>query len=32
VRQIRGTAANQVRDVAHVLVSASRSGMILSRD
>lgn len=32
VRQIRGTAANQVRDVQHVLVSASRSGMILSRD
>jgi len=32
VRQIRGTAANQVRDVQHVLVSASRSGLILSRD
>lgn len=32
VRQLRGTAANQVRDAQHVLVSAARSGMILSRD
>ena len=29
VRQIRGTAANQVAQARHVLVSASRSGMIL---
>ncbi|HQR02825.1 MAG: lipid-transfer protein [Proteobacteria bacterium] len=31
VRQIRGTAANQVKDARHVLVSASRSSMILGR-
>jgi acetyl-CoA acetyltransferase len=31
VRQVRGTAANQVQGVEHVLVSAARSGMILSR-
>jgi len=29
VRQIRGTAANQVPDVAHVLCSAGRSGIVL---
>jgi acetyl-CoA acetyltransferase len=29
VRQIRGTAANQVRGAEHVLVAAGRSGMIL---
>jgi acetyl-CoA acetyltransferase len=29
VRQIRGTAANQVRDAAHVLVSAGQSAMVL---
>ncbi|OCC23545.1 lipid-transfer protein [Croceicoccus estronivorus] len=29
VRQVRGTAANQIKDAKHVLVSASRSGMIL---
>jgi len=29
VRQVRGTAANQVPGARHVLVSASRSGMIL---
>lgn len=31
VKQIRGTAANQVRDAEHILVSASRSSAILSR-
>lgn len=31
VRQIRGTAANQVKDAAHVLVSASRSNVILGK-
>jgi acetyl-CoA acetyltransferase len=30
VRQVRGTAANQVEGVEHVLVSAGRSGLILS--
>jgi len=30
VRQIRGDAANQVPGVQHVLVSAGRSGLILS--
>src|SRR5439155_19701171 len=30
VRQVRGTAANQVDDVEHVLVSAGRSGLVLS--
>jgi acetyl-CoA acetyltransferase len=30
-RQIRGTAANQIKDVEHVLVSAGRSGAILTR-
>jgi len=29
VRQIRGTAANQVPDVVHVLCSAGRSGIVL---
>jgi acetyl-CoA acetyltransferase len=29
VRQVRGTAANQISDVEHVLVSASRSAVIL---
>jgi acetyl-CoA acetyltransferase len=32
VRQIRGTAANQVSDVEHVLISAGMSGAILGRD
>ena len=31
VRQIRGIAANQVEDVEHVLVSAGRSGLVLSK-
>ena len=31
VRQVRGTAANQVSDVEHVLVSAGMSGAILGR-
>jgi len=31
VRQLRGTAVNQVDDVEHVLVSAGRSGLILGR-
>ena len=31
VRQVRGTAANQVRDVEHVFVSAGMSGAILGR-
>ena len=30
VRQIRGTAANQVDGAEHVLVSAGRSGLVLS--
>jgi acetyl-CoA acetyltransferase len=30
VRQVRGTAANQVDNVEHVLVSAGRSGLVLS--
>jgi acetyl-CoA acetyltransferase len=30
VRQLRGTAANQVQHVDHVLVSAGRSGLILA--
>jgi acetyl-CoA acetyltransferase len=30
VRQIRGTASNQVKDVEHVLVSSGRSGLILA--
>ena len=30
VRQLRGTAANQVQDVDHVVVSAGRSGLILA--
>jgi acetyl-CoA acetyltransferase len=30
VRQVRGTAANQVPNVEHVLVSAGRSGLILA--
>lgn len=29
VRQLRGTAANQVKDAEHVLVAAGRGGMIL---
>ena len=32
VRQLRGTAVNQVDDVEHVLVSAGRSGLILGRE
>ena len=28
VRQVRGTAANQVDDAEHVLVSAGRSGLV----
>jgi acetyl-CoA acetyltransferase len=32
VRQVRGTAANQVKDVEHVFVSAGMSGAILGRD
>lgn len=32
VRQIRGTAANQVTGARHVLVSASRSGLVLGGD
>ena len=31
VRQIRGTAANQVKDAEHVLVSASRSNVIFGK-
>ena len=31
VRQLRGTAANQIDDVQHVLVSAGRSGAILTQ-
>jgi len=31
VRQLRGTAANQVDAVEHVLVSAGRSGLVLGR-
>ena len=31
VRQVRGTAANQVEHVEHVLVSAGRSGLILAK-
>ena len=31
VRQLRGTAPNQISDVEHVLVSAGRSGIILGR-
>lgn len=30
VRQLRGSAVNQVRNVEHVLVSAGMSGLILS--
>jgi len=30
VRQLRGTAANQIDAVDHVLVSAGRSGLILA--
>jgi acetyl-CoA acetyltransferase len=32
VRQLRGTAPNQVADARHVLVSAGRSGLVLGRD
>lgn len=32
VRQIRGTAANQVHNAEHVVVSAGPSGLILGRD
>jgi acetyl-CoA acetyltransferase len=32
VRQVRGTAANQVKDVTHAFVSAGRSAIILSRE
>ena len=31
VRQLRGTAANQIADVEHVLVSAARSAVILGK-
>ncbi len=31
VRQIRGTAANQVKDAEHVLVSASRSNVVFGK-
>jgi acetyl-CoA acetyltransferase len=31
VRQLRGTAPNQISDTEHVLVSAGRSGLILGR-
>lgn len=31
VRQLRGTAPNQIADAEHVLVSAGRSGLILGR-
>ena len=31
VRQVRGTAANQIEEVDHVLVSAGQSGLILGR-
>ena len=31
VRQLRGTAVNQIDDAAHVLVSAGRSGLVLGR-
>jgi hypothetical protein len=30
VRQVRGSAANQVDNTEHVLVSAGRSGLVLS--
>ena len=30
VRQVRSTAANQVGDAEHVLVSAGRSGLVLA--
>ena len=32
VRQVRGTAVNQVRDVEHVLVSSGMAGAILGRE
>jgi len=32
VRQLRGTAVNQVREARQVLVTASRTGAILTRD
>ena len=31
VRQVRGTAANQIADVDHVLVAAGQSGLVLGR-
>jgi hypothetical protein len=31
VRQVRGTAPNQVDDVEHVLISAGRSGLVLGK-
>jgi acetyl-CoA acetyltransferase len=31
VRQVRGSAVNQVTDACHVLVAASRTGVVLSR-
>jgi acetyl-CoA acetyltransferase len=31
VRQVRGTAANQVSEVEHVLVSSLNSGLVLGR-
>ncbi|HUP76683.1 MAG TPA: hypothetical protein VM282_26850 [Acidimicrobiales bacterium] len=32
VRQIRGTAVNQVPNAAHVMIAGGRSGMILAKD
>jgi hypothetical protein len=32
VRQVRGTAANQVQNVEHVLVSCAMAGAILGKD
>lgn len=32
VRQLRGTAANQVADAHHILIASGRSGMILTAD
>jgi hypothetical protein len=31
VRQLRGTAINQVKDAQHILVSAGMSGLILGK-
>jgi hypothetical protein len=32
VRQVRGTAVNQVKNVEHVLVSSGMAGAILAKD